>query len=386
MPANNDGVRVDPRAWNRADGFSPGQQITVRIPGLDTQAAFEESGIVPVTDIARSRDERQPVVLIDARSGRRQLIWAEIDSAAPASQRALLIHPAKNLVEGRRYVVALRRLRTAGGRRIRPNAAFRALRDRTAGAPRGRRASMRRVFRPLARAGIARRELVLAWDFTVASWQSTLMPMVHIRDKAFLELSDFDLRDQVVEGRSPAFTIARDDVMPPTEPEIARVVEGTITVPCFLRNPGCAVGKGFNRDADGLPAQKPGNTYAASFRCAIPRDLPAGGARALLYGQGTPVAPTTNTPPREGQDPHEFPRRTPESREMKDQFLRIGGRLQTPPCGGGVCHSNGYADLRRAPAPAPRRAPAPAPAPARSGGPARSAARRGRRRRRPRSR
>jgi hypothetical protein len=49
------------------------------------------------------------------------------------------------------------------------------------------------------------------------------------------------------------------------------------------------------------------------------------------------------TPPQEGQDPHEFPRRTPESREMKDQFLRIGGRIQTPPCGGGVCHSNGHA-------------------------------------------
>jgi hypothetical protein len=38
----------------------------------------------------------------------------------------------------------------------------------------------------------------------------------------------------------------------------------------------------------------------------------------------------------------EFPRRTPESREMKDEFLSIGGRLTTTPCGGGVCHSNGY--------------------------------------------
>jgi hypothetical protein len=27
---------------------------------------------------------------------------------------------------------------------------------------------------------------------------------------------------------------------------------------------------------------------------------------------------------------------------MKDQFLRVGGSLQTPPCGGGVCHSNGW--------------------------------------------
>ncbi len=80
MPANKDGVRIDPREWNRADGFSPGQQITVRIPGLDSGSAFQESGIVPITDIARSLDKRQPVVVLDARSGKRQLIWAELDS------------------------------------------------------------------------------------------------------------------------------------------------------------------------------------------------------------------------------------------------------------------------------------------------------------------
>ena len=45
--------------------------------------------------------------------------------------------------------------------------------------------------------------------------------------------------------------------------------------------------------------------------------------------QGTPPPPTANVPPTEGQDPHEFPRRTQEARDMKDQFLRIGGKLET---------------------------------------------------------
>jgi len=289
MPANRAGVRIDPRAWNRADGFSPGQQITVRIPGLDSQAAFEASGIVPITDIARSRDRRAPVVLIDARSGRRQLIWAELDSGAPTSRRALLIRPAKNLREGRRYVVALRGLRSASGRRIRPGAAFRALRSgrsSSSAAVERRRPAMRRVFRALGRAGIARRNLVLAWDFTVASRESTAGPLLHMRDTAFAALGDTDLADLVPEGRSPAFRITRDDALPATEPEIARIVEGTIAVPCFLKNPGCAVGQGLNRDASGLPAQKPGNIHSAFFRCVIPRELPAGGARALLYGHG----------------------------------------------------------------------------------------------------
>ena len=61
------------------------------------------------------------------------------------------------------------------------------------------------------------------------------------------------------------------------------MIEGTVTVPCFLQNAGCAVGAGFNRGADGMPLQKPGNTYAAFFRCVVPRVLPPGRrARAAL--------------------------------------------------------------------------------------------------------
>jgi hypothetical protein len=290
MPANKEGVRIDPRDWNRADGFSPGQQITVRIPGLDNQKAFQRSGIAPITDIGQSLAKRQPLVLIDARTGKRQPIWAELDASAPSNaQRALLIRPAKNLLEGRRYVVALRRLKTASGKPIAPKFAFRALRDRRATrskAIRQRRPAMERVFRALGRAGIGRGNLVLAWDFTVASRQSTAGPMLHMRDEAFEALGDTNLRDLKPEGRSPAFAITRDEATPATELEIARIVEGTVTVPCYLDNPGCAVGKGFSRGADGLPEHKPGNTYAASFRCVIPRDVPAGGGRALLYGHG----------------------------------------------------------------------------------------------------
>ena len=28
---------------------------------------------------------------------------------------------------------------------------------------------------------------------------------------------------------------------------------------------------------------------------------------------------------------------------MKDQFLRVDGKLETAPCGGAVCHANGWA-------------------------------------------
>ena len=74
MPENTGGVRIDPRDWNRADGFSPGQQITVFIPGINTKRAVRRNKLVPVTDIGRSLDRRQRVVLVDAKTGARRLI------------------------------------------------------------------------------------------------------------------------------------------------------------------------------------------------------------------------------------------------------------------------------------------------------------------------
>jgi hypothetical protein len=71
------------------------------------------------------------VLLIDARPGERQLDLGRGDSAAPkAARRALLIRPAENLTEGRRYVRAP--CATCARRRqaIKPSFAFRSMRDK----------------------------------------------------------------------------------------------------------------------------------------------------------------------------------------------------------------------------------------------------------------
>ena len=74
---------------------------------------------MPINHIGRYREPEQPIVVIDANTGKRWPIWAEIDSNAttPAST-ALLINPAQNFASGHRYIVALRNLRTAGGQTI----------------------------------------------------------------------------------------------------------------------------------------------------------------------------------------------------------------------------------------------------------------------------
>src|SRR3954470_19108096 len=60
MPRNAAGVPIRPDEYNRNDGFSPGSPIHTFVPGLDDQAAFERTGLVPITDMARTFDEDQP--------------------------------------------------------------------------------------------------------------------------------------------------------------------------------------------------------------------------------------------------------------------------------------------------------------------------------------
>ena len=186
-------------------------------------------------------------------------------------------------------MVALRKLKTASGRAIAPTFGFRALRDRRATGSKAinaRRASMRKVFRPLRRAGVARGEprprLGLHGRQPRARRPGRCCTCATRPSRRW---ATRDLADLKPEGRSPAFAITADTPTP-ADPEIARIVAGTVSVPCYLQNAGCAVGAGFNRGAGGLPEQEPGNTYAAPFRCVIPRDVPAGGGRALLYGHG----------------------------------------------------------------------------------------------------
>ncbi|MCW3048050.1 MAG: hypothetical protein JWO74_2334 [Solirubrobacterales bacterium] len=287
MPRNAKGTPIDPRPYAKLDGFSPGSVILAKVPGLDTPGAMRRTDPVGLSDISRFSRTDAPVLVLDTATGKRWPVWAELDvNAANARDRLLEIHPAKNLAEGRRYVVVLRDLRRADGSAIRAGRAFAALRD-------GRRHSARydRIFRSLKRAHVKRdRSLFLAWDFTVASEQSLTGRMLHIRNDAFAQLGDRNLADLKVEGRSPAFAVSQvEDFTPEQNPHIARRVTGTITVPCYLDRPGCPPGSRFHyaRTGDFLPSQLPGNTYAAPLVCVIPRAASATApARVALYGHG----------------------------------------------------------------------------------------------------
>jgi hypothetical protein len=131
MPRNRFGVPILPTEWNRSDGFSPGQLIVTKVPGLETQRAFEQTGAVPITEIEDSFKLDAPIVVLNADTGERHLIWSELDAnPKDPDDVALLIRPAVNFEEGGHYIVALRNLKDEQGRQIKAQQPFRVYRDR----------------------------------------------------------------------------------------------------------------------------------------------------------------------------------------------------------------------------------------------------------------
>jgi hypothetical protein len=187
--------------------------------------------------------------------------------------------------------VALRHLVDRDGAAIRASDDFKVYRDGvfttnpTVEARRGRFESM---FRTLAEAGVDRDSLYLAWDFTIASERNLSERVLAMRDDAFARLGDSNLADLQADGASPDFEVTGMQENP--NGKLARIVEGRVTVPCYLSLPGCPPGSRFlypSATATQPTLQPiPGNEYEATFRCIIPKVAVSGGARPSLYGHG----------------------------------------------------------------------------------------------------
>ncbi len=271
MPARNDGVHIDPTELNRNDGFSPGPNLITKVPGID----LAQTGAPLITKVARSLDADSPIVLIDAESGERQLLWSEAD---PFDPDLVLMRVGKNLAPGRRYVVALRNLVDASGDPIPPGRAFQLYRDKIPTflpAVESRRPQMERIFSDLARAGIDRGDLHLAWDFTVLSKRNLSERMLAMRDDAFASLG----------ASSPTFDVTGNDPFTGEGNQFRRVT-GTIQVPLYLTGSG-GPGSRLRQGADGLPTRDPAKDFTATFRCTIPASATGDNpARIVLYGHG----------------------------------------------------------------------------------------------------
>jgi hypothetical protein len=266
-----------------------------------------------VEDPSLSMRRNAPIVLLDADTGKRHPYWAELDENAQTleqgADRTLIVRPLSNLLEGHRYIVALRDLRDGSGSAIPAGDAFAALRDGYTGHqrrfpapadidPADRSARYADLFARLDAKGVDVSDLYLAWDFHVASEQNLAGRALAIRDDAFAQLGDTDLADGQVEGDAPAYTVS--DVV---DEGTTRTVTGTVTVPNYLTTPQDSAA-GVEVDGIGLvvpqsrffygtdrpgpmatPVQNPAvPTTEADFVCRFRTDLDS--VTPMLYGHG----------------------------------------------------------------------------------------------------
>lgn len=287
MPVNQQGKVIDPTELNRSDGFSIGGTVLTRVEDVDLAV----TGAASIVDMGASLEADAPVQLLNADTGERQLIWAELDqNPAPGEPQVLIIHAGKALENGQRYIVVLRNLRDAAGNLLTPGAAFRVYQEAIPSqvpALEARRAHFESLFATLEDVGIARDTLYLTWDFTTASIENTTARALHMRDTSLSSLA----------GGSPVVSIGSvQDFAPTDNPNTGRIVVGNITVPNYMNSATAGPGSRLNfsgNEPDALPTQFNGDgTVEVPFICGISQaailDAADGNtdARAIVVGHG----------------------------------------------------------------------------------------------------
>jgi hypothetical protein len=256
MPVNATNVPVDPAPLNaRWDGFSPTGPILAMFPrGVSTE------GLPSFKDPTASLAPTSPIVLLDLDRGERTAFFAEVDqNILDDVDRALVIRPLVRLKEKTRYAVAIRRtVKSADGSPLPISPGFAALRDGTSFEhPRmaAMRSTSQQMFDKLAAAGVAKDDLVLAWDFTTASDAMLRADLTAMRAAALPAIGDA--------GSRLTFTAQEQ----PATPRSHKRYLGTFKSPGFLTN-GEADDSVLARDATGAPQLR--GLRDAQFAAVIP--------------------------------------------------------------------------------------------------------------------
>lgn len=255
----------DMAAFNRADGWPTSEPLVVHFG-----VALRASDLVDIRHPEQSVDPMSAIAVFDMTTGRRVPFLAEMDpTARDPARAALTIRTLEPLSFGTRHVIAIRRsARSAANAELPASPGFVALRDNTPSTdPRieAARARYEEVFAFLTRNGYARADLQLAWDWTTASRQHVLGPILSMRDEVF--------RRSGMAGGIP-YTI--DRVQNDPNSNTARIVYGTFTPPNFLREDNTLA---FAADGS-VTAQTEARSYP--FTMVIP-------ARARRDGQPLPL-------------------------------------------------------------------------------------------------
>ena len=228
---------TNPVAWADLDGFSPSQSLITLLPYATTK------GLPTQDDLEKSVTKESPTIILDLARGELVPHFSELDvTGRNPDDQTFIIRPVIRLRDATRYVVAIRRVVDPDGVAIPPSPAFAALRDKKPDASiEPRRALYEELFAALEKAGIQRKDLQLAWDFSTASKDNITRSMVHMRDDAL----------KIVGDDGPEYVITETIDNP--NPYIRKRIKGKMTVPLYIEQvtpPSKLV-----RGPDGLPKQ-----------------------------------------------------------------------------------------------------------------------------------
>jgi hypothetical protein len=282
-PKSDSGTAFDvSRGWNGVDGFSPAQPTVTYMANVNLDFA----NIARVWDINESLSRGCVSALINAETGERVAHWVELDHSSdswdvldPADDlRALMAWPALRLNDSTRYIMAYGPMFDTNGAPIAPSAAFQALRDNTSSpdpSVNARRAHFEQDIFPLvAKVGLLRQNLTLAWDFTTASDVTWTGDMVSIRDQVLSTA-----------GKAPQYSIV--STTPSPRPGAALEIHGLLTAPWFISSTVSELGVHVvHNPTTGKPQQQGDNEIP--FTVIVPESVANGSmqASAVYYGHG----------------------------------------------------------------------------------------------------
>ena len=279
LPINIDDIALSSETFNKLDGFSSAAPMLISFPG-----GIDGSNLVPFTDIAKSTTAASPTVLIDMATGALVEHFAELDAPATndPDHQALFIRSTKLLEGSHRYAVAIKKsLKARGGGELPIPEGYQAIVGGTITNHvllEGARGRYVDIFAKLEALGIAKEDLVTAWDFTTASRESVRADLLSARDTTLAMIGpDGANIDFQVTANAPINGDAR----------FARKIVGTFDVPLFLSNDG-GFGPSTKMLRDGAGKPMASGTYSVPFtaivpQCAVDSLTPV---PMMIYGHG----------------------------------------------------------------------------------------------------
>jgi hypothetical protein len=257
---------LDPSPYNLADGFSPVNPVLLHF-GVE----IDTTGLASYQAPELSLEEDAIVSLIDMVDGRRILSFVEMDANKKSgfdNRYAFIVRPIEPMEMGHRHALLIRRgLSDVDGNELAPTPAFQALLD---GAPTDNEdveAIRERTDAVLAFAetqGFEKSELLLAFDFQVASKEWLLGPVLSMREEALSASASGELAYEIE-------TVTTDP-----NPDIAKIVLGTFEVPTYLNSD-----EEMSFEGDHVPVRLPANR-SYPFTMLVPKRAETDGPLPLV--------------------------------------------------------------------------------------------------------